>query len=227
VVDTKSKLTPTGSPGAGNKSDGTNTGPLDTRAHAANRGNIEKKLEQGPGSINPADLAPPQSSDEKRFFAKRGLEVQLPPWLFLGIQHEGRSIAYNHSGTVDGHQLELSFWRLPPDVPFTKILDAYLGEEMDDLIRLGRVARHEIVKVSGVDGLLLVGAGPMSAEQLASIDPEELFVATDGTGRKTVSWRGPLKDQLLIVSMTSPIETGYEVMPLMEELLRRIRFSQD
>lgn len=204
----------------------TSSQPLDTRGHALNRGNIEKKLENGPGSIDPKDLAPPQSGDERRFFAKKGLEVKVPPWVFMGIQHEGRSIAYNHTGTMDGHQLELSFWRLPADVPFEKILNAYLGEEMDDLIRLGRVARHEVTKVSGVDGLLLVGAGPVNPEQVASMDPEELFLATDGTGRRTVSWRGPLKDQLLIVSMTSPIESGYEVAPLFDAILASIHFAQ-
>ncbi len=215
--------------------DGTNTGPgvktaskssVEQRAHVVNRGNIERRLDvQGPGSLDPSEVAPPASADEKRFFAKRGVQVCVPPWMFLGLQHEGRSAAYNHSGTIDGHALEFSFWRMPADVTFDKLRAAYVGEEMDELVRLGRVAAHEIRSVGGVEGVLVVGAGPQSAEAFASADPEELFLVTDGTGRRTVSWRGPVSDQLVIVSMTSPVETAFLAMPVFDAVLSRMRIS--
>jgi hypothetical protein len=207
-------------------STGTSTPGVENRAHILNKDAHNQQVLAGPGSLDPKDLeAPPV--DARRWLAKRGVEVKIPKgWRFMGQYHEGRSLSFNHSGTTDGHAIDLSFWRLPSDVPVEKLLHAYLGEELEDLLRLGRVSSHDMKTISGIQGLLLVGGGPSSSDDLASLDPEQLFVATDGTGRRIMSWRGAVGDQLLIVSFSSPVETFFDAKPAYDAILSSMAIVQ-
>jgi hypothetical protein len=196
------------------------TSDVERRAHILNRDAHAQQVSQGPGSLDPKDLEPHPVADARRWLAKHGVEMKIPKgWRFMGQFHDGRSVSFNHSGNFDGHTADVSFWRLPSDVPVDRLLHAYLGEDLEDLVRLGRVSSHEVRVISDVEGLLLVGGGPAAADELASIDPEQLFMATDGTGRRIMSWRGAMKDQLVIVSFSSPVETFFEARPVYDAML--------
>jgi hypothetical protein len=201
--------------------------PLADRAHIINKEALEQKALAGPGSLDPKDLGPPGVPDARRWLAKRGVELLVPEgWRFMGQQHEGRGISFNHSGTAEGHSLEVATWRLADDIPREKFLQPYL-EEAEDLARLGRLAGHETMKVGDVDGVLLVGWGPDSKAELQTANPEALYLATDGTGRRNLSWRGVVQrnneNQLYIVSFSSPIETFMDARAVYDAILKNTR----
>ena len=208
----------------------TQSNPLGDRAHIMNKNALDERALAGPGSLDPQKLAPPLP-DARRWLAKRGVELQVPEgWRFLGIQLEGKSISFNHSGAADGHTVEVSGWQLADDTPLEKFLVPYL-DEVEDLVRLGRLAGHKRMQLGDADGVLLIGWGPDDKPSLASADPEEMFLATDGTGRRTMSWRGAVRrnsggteeSQLLIVSFNSPIETFMEARAVYDAILASTR----
>jgi hypothetical protein len=201
--------------------------PLADRAHIINKDSLDQKVLAGPGSLDPGTLAPPAVPDARRWLAKRGMELLVPEgWRFMGAQHEGRGISFNHTGTAEGHGIEVATWRLADDTPLGSFLQPYL-EEAEDLVRLGRLAGHEKQKLGEVDGVLLVGWGPDTAAALGVADQEALFLATDGTGRRSMSWRGAVQrsgeNHLYIVSFTSPIESFFEAKAVYDAVLKSAR----
>lgn len=201
--------------------------PLGDRAHIVNKDAHAQKLLAGPGSLDPDSLAPPTISDVRRWLAKRGVELHVPEaWRFMGTSLEGRAISFNHTATHDGHSVELTTWRLADDTPLDKFLAPYL-EEAVELTRLGRLGAHKALKIGDAEGVLLVGFGPDSKDELLAANQEALFLATDGTGRRTMSWRGAVErhgeSHLVIASFSSPIESFFEARPVFDAMLDRLR----
>lgn len=201
--------------------------PLADRAHIINKDALDQKALAGPGSLDPSKLDAPTVADARRWLAKRGVELSVPEgWRFMGMHHDGRGISFNHSGTAEGHGVELATWRLADDIPREKFLQPYL-EEAEELARLGRLTSHERVTLGDVEGVLLVGWGPDSREALAGADQEALFLATDGTGRRTMSWRGAVErngeNHLFILSFTSPVESFFEARAVYDAILKNAR----
>src|SRR5581483_8149768 len=134
--------------------------------------------------------------------------------------------SFNHTGTVEGHNIELAIWKLADDTPMEKFLAPYV-EEADELVRLGRLSGHHKQKLGETEGVLFVGWGPDDKSALDAANPEDLFLATDGTGRRKISWRGALdkngERQLFILSFSSPIETFMEARPIYDAVLERSR----
>ncbi len=217
---------------AGEGTAATASSPVGDRAHIINKAGLDDKALAGPGSLDPQKLAPPAVPDARRWLAKRGVELLVPEgWRFLGLQLDGRSLSFNHDGTADGHSIDVSSWRLAEDTPLEKFLAPYL-EEVEELVRLGRLQGHKRMKLGDADGILLDGWGPDSKDALAALQAtekgaEELYLSTDGTGRRTLSWRGAVKrgDEalLMILSFSSPIETFMEARPVYEAMLARAR----
>ncbi|MBI1946734.1 MAG: hypothetical protein HYS27_13635 [Deltaproteobacteria bacterium] len=207
---------------------------IEGKAHIINKGALEQQAMAGPGSLDPSTLGPPTAPDARRWLAKRGVELQLPEgWKYLGQQRDGRSVAFHSSGTSDGHGVEVSFFSLRADVPLDKIAHSYTAEDLDELIGLGRLSSSSELKVGEVDGLLLVGYGPDSKDALdrlvvekgAEATNEALYLATDGTGLRSMSWRGAVKrgdeNQLVIISFTSPVESFHEARAAYDAILAK------
>ncbi len=212
---------------------------IEGKAHIINKGALEQAAMAGPGSLDPRSLGAPSAPDARRWLAKRGVELKLPEgWRYLGQQRDGRSVAFHSSGTSDGHCVEVSFFSLRADVPLDKIAQSYTAEDLEELIRLGRLSSSSAQKVGEVDGLLLVGYGPDSKDALdrlvvekgADATNEALFLATDGTGLRSMSWRGAVKrgdeNQLVIISCTSPVETFHEARAAYDAILAGTNVTQ-
>ena len=212
---------------------------IDGKAHIINKGALDKAAMAGPGSLDPSTLGPPTVPDARRWLAKRGVELQLPEgWKFLGQQRDGRSVAFHSSGTSDGHGVEVSFFSLRADVPLDKVAHSYTAEDLDELIRLDRLSSSAPLKIGEVDGTLLVGYGPDSKDALdkllvekgAEAANEALFLATDGTGLRSMSWRGAVKrgdeNQLVILSFTSPVERFHEARAAYDAILAHTVITQ-
>lgn len=209
---------------------GTTTGPASPaseKAHIVNKSAIDQKVLEGPGSLDPTTLTLPTNPDVRRWLAKRGFELFVPEgWRFMGLPFDGRGVSFNHSGNADGHAFELTTWRLADDTPLAGFLKPYL-EEGEELVRLGRLASHSVVTLGDVEGVLFVGFGPDDDEALKSADAEKLYLATDGTNRRTLSWRGVVvrggEAQLLIVSLSSPVESFFLARPVFDAMLGKLR----
>lgn len=212
---------------------------IEGKAHIINKGALEQAAMAGPGSLDPKTLGVPSAPDARRWLAKRGVELMLPDgWRYLGQQRDGRSVAFHSSGTSDGHGVEVSFFSLRADVPLDKIAHSYTAEDLEELIRLGRLSSSATMKVGEVDGLLLVGYGPDSKDALdrlvvekgAEATNEALFLATDGTGLRSMSWRGAVKrgdeNQLVIISFTSPVESFHEARAAYDAILAKSNVTQ-
>lgn len=206
---------------------------IEGKAHIINKGALEQQAMAGPGSLDPATLGPPTTPDARRWLAKRGVELKLPEgWKYLGQQRDGRSVAFHSSGTSDGHGVEVSFFSLRADVPLDKVAHSYTNEDIEELVRLGRLSTSSELRVGEVDGVLLVGFGPDSKEALEQLKVEKgadatneaLYLATDGTGLRSMSWRAAVKrgdeNQLVILSFTSPVETFYEARAAYDAILK-------
>lgn len=212
---------------------------IEGKAHIINKGALEQAAMAGPGSLDPTTLGPSTAPDARRWLAKRGVELSLPEgWKYLGQQRDGRSVAFHSSGTSDGHGVEVSFFSLRADVPLDKVAHSYTAEDLEEMIRLGRLSSSAEQKIGEVDGLLLVGYGPDSKDALdrlvvekgAEATNEALFLATDGTGLRSMSWRGAVKrgdeNQLVIISFTSPVETFHEARAAYDAMLARAVITQ-
>lgn len=212
---------------------------IDGKAHILNKGALDKAAMAGPGSLDPGTLGPPTVPDARRWLAKRGVELQLPEgWKYLGQQRDGRSVAFHSSGTTDGHGVEVSFFSLRADVPLDKVAHSYTAEDLEELMRLDRLSSSAPLKIGEVEGTLLVGYGPDSKDALdqllvdkgAEAANEALFLATDGTGLRSMSWRGAVKrgdeNQLVIISFTSPVESFHEARAAYDAILAKAVITQ-
>lgn len=209
------------------------------KAHIINKGALDQQAMAGPGSLDPRTLGPPSVPDARRWLAKRGVELKLPEgWKYLGQQRDGRSVAFHTSGTADGHGVEVSFFSLRPDVPLEKVSQSHSSEDVEELIRLGRLSSCAPLKVGEVEGVLLVGYGPDSRDALDNLNAEQgsdavseaLYLATDGTGLRSMSWRGAVKrgdeNQLVIISFTSPVESFPEARAAYDAILKNTVVTQ-
>lgn len=222
---TKPDKTQTG-PGASGGG-ATSSSPVAEKAHIVNKGNLDQKALEGPGSLDPAALEIPQNPDVRRWLAKRGFELFVPEgWRFMGMPFDGRGLTFNHSGNPDGHTLELTTWKLADDTPLDQFTKPYV-EEGEELVRLGRLASHSIAKLGDTEGVLFVGWGPDNADAAKTVDQEKAYLASDGTNRRTMSWRGAIvrggERQLLIISMSSPMDTFFEARAVYDAMLAKLR----
>lgn len=206
---------------------GTTSSPVAEKAHIVNKGALDQKALEGPGSLDPAKLENPANPDVRRWLAKRGFELFVPEgWRFMGMPFDGRGLTFNHNGNADGHTVELTTWKLADDTPLTSFAKPYV-EEGDELVRLGRLATHSTVRLGDVEGVLFVGWGPDDEATAKSADPEKVYLASDGTNRRTLSWRGAItrggEPQLLIISMSSPMDTFFQARPVYEAMMAKLR----
>lgn len=203
---------------------GGNNPAMQGNAHIMNRALLAQQLGD-PGSLDPDTLGDPPSPDARRWLKNHGMVLLLPEnWRYMGQQLDGKSMSFNSTGTTEGHGVEVSTWRLPADVPLEKIVAGYL-EEAEEGKRLGRLLSFEPKNMGETNGILLVGWGPEKPEDLAKIDEEQVFLATDGTGQRKMSWRGTVErrgeHQLVIVSFTSPFETFLDAKAVYDAILAK------
>jgi hypothetical protein len=185
--------------------------PLSGRAHIVNRGALQDEAGAGPGSLDPRTLAAPKAPEARRWLAKRGLDLQIPAnWKYLGIGSEGRSLTFVSDTDAAAHGIEIHLSPLPDDVDADRLL-ASQEEQLQEAVALKRVTSFARRTLGQVDGLVVVGWGPESRDALAGTSDEDLYLGTDGTGRRAISWRGVVvRDEqptLLIVALSSPIES--------------------
>jgi hypothetical protein len=195
--------------------------PLSGRAHIVNRDALQDEASAGPGSLDPRTLAPPKVNEAKRWLAKRGIELHVPAnWKYLGIGNDGRSLTFVSDTDVVSHAIELHLSALPDDVTAEGLLAAQ-EEQLVEAIELKRVLSSSRRTLGQVNGVLVVGWGPDSADAAAS--DEDLYLATDGTGRRALSWRGVVERdgerQLVIVALSSPIEKFIEARPCFDAII--------
>lgn len=200
--------------------------PLAGRAHIVNRDALQGEAAAGPGSLDPRSLQAPKVPEVRRWLAKRGIELEVPAgWKFLGIGNDGRSVTFvsdtDASIPGGGHAIEVHQWPLPDDIDAEQLL-ASQEEQLQEAVLLKRVQNWKRHTLGQVVGLLVTGWGP-DADAAAS--DEDLYLATDGTGRRALSWRGVVdrdgERSLLILALSSPIETFGDARPCYDALLDR------
>jgi hypothetical protein len=199
--------------------------PLAGRAHIVNRDALQDEAAAGPGSLDPRTLQPPKIPEVRRWLAKRGIELEIPAgWKFLGIGNEGRTVTFvsDTDPTVDGggHAIELHQWPMPADIPGEQLLGAQ-EEQLEEAVALKRVQGWKRHTLGQVHGLLVTGWGPDAGEA----SDEDVYLATDGTGRRAISWRGVVERDgersLFILALSSPIETFAAARACYDALLER------
>ena len=199
---------PTGGTQAGPTPFGHN--PLSGRAHIVNRDALQDEASSGPGSLDPKTLAPPKVNEAKRWLAKRGIELNVPAnWKYLGIGHDGRSMTFVSDTDSAAHAIELHLSPIPADVSAEALLTSQ-EEQVAEAVELKRVLSFSRRTLGQVPGLLIVGWGPETRDAVAEVADEDLYLATDGTGRRALSWRGVAERDgertLVMVALSSPIE---------------------
>ncbi len=219
--------------------------PLQGRAHIVNRGDLQDEASAGPGSLDPKTLAQPKVPEARRWLAKRGIELEIPAgWKYLGIGNEGRTLTFvsdtDASVVGGGHAVELHLWGMPDDLTPAQFL-ATQEEQLQEATELKRVVSWQRRTLGQVDGLVVVGWGPDSRDALRETSDEDLFLATDGTGRRALSWRGVIerpvertgertsengadkgRERLLVMlALSSPIESFPDAKPVYEAMLDR------
>jgi hypothetical protein len=201
--------------------------PLAGRAHIVNRDALQDEAAAGPGSLDPRSLQQSKVPEVRRWLAKRGIELEIPAgWKYLGIGNDGRSLTFvsdtDPSVPGGGHAIELHQWPLPEDVDADKLL-ASQEEQLEEAVQLKRVQSWKRQTLGQVPGILVTGWGP-DAGTVAS--DEDLYLATDGTGRRALSWRGVVdrdgERSLLILALSSPIETFPDARPCYDALIDRV-----
>lgn len=203
--------------------------PLQGRAHIVNRGDLQDEASAGPGSLDPKTLAQSKVPEARRWLAKRGIELEIPGgWKYLGIGNEGRTLTFVSDTAAEGgaHAIELHLWSMPDDLTPAQFMTAQ-EEQLQEATELKRVVSWSKRKLGQVDGLVVVGWGPDSRDALKDVSDEDLFLATDGTGRRALSWRGVVerptesgKERLLVIlALSSPIETFPDAKPVYEAML--------
>lgn len=234
-MSTKKSETQTGpTPATQSQSGGGNFGhnPLQGRAHIVNRGELQDEASAGPGSLDPKTLAQPKVPEARRWLAKRGIELEVPAnWKYLGVGNEGRTLTFVSDTDANAHSIELHLWSMPDDLTPQQFMTAQ-EEQLQEATELKRVVSWSKRKLGQVDGLVVVGWGPDSRDALSQTSDEDLFLATDGTGRRALSWRGVVerpaaagegesgKERLLVIlALSSPIESFPDAKPVYEAML--------
>jgi hypothetical protein len=197
--------------------------PLSGRAHIVNRGSLQDEAGVGPGSLDPRTLAAPKPPEAKRWLAKRGFEIQIPAnWKYLGVGNDGRSMTFVSDTDAAAHGIEIHVSPLPEDVDASRLLTAQ-EEQLQEAVTLKRVTSFARRALGQVDGLVVVGWGPESRDALAGTSDEDLYLGTDGTGRRAISWRGVVvrdaQPMLVIVALSSPIESFPDARPCYDAIL--------
>jgi len=197
--------------------------PLSGRAHIVNRDSLQDEASAGPGSLDPKTLAQPKVPEARRWLAKRGIELSVPAnWKYLGIGNEGRSLTFVSDTDAAAHGIELHVTPMPDDLSAEAMLKAQ-EEQLDEAVALKRVLSFERRSLGQVAGLVVVGWGPESKDALARTSDEDLYLGTDGTGRRAVSWRGVVAREnerfLVIIAMSSPIESFPDARPCYDAIL--------
>jgi hypothetical protein len=200
--------------------------PLSGRAHIVNRGSLQDEAGAGPGSLDPRTLAPPKVPEAKRWLAKRGLDLLVPAnWKYLGIGNEGRSLTFVSDTDAAAHGIEVYTSSLPDDVDAGRLLAAQ-EEVLAEAVELRRVTSFSRRTLGQIEGLVVVGWGPESRDALAGTSDEDLYLGTDGTGRRALSWRGVVvrdgQPTLLLVALSSPVESFPDARPCFESMLDQL-----
>ncbi len=185
--------------------------PLSGRAHIVNRGSLQDEAAAGPGSLDPKTLAQPKVPEARRWLAKRGIELSIPAnWKYLGIGNEGRSMTFVSDTDAAAHGIEVHLAPLPEGTVAEALLKSQ-EEMLEEAVALKRVTSFQRRTLGQVEGLMVVGWGPESRDALAGTSDEDLYLGTDGTGRRAVSWRGVVdrdnERTMVIVALSSPIES--------------------
>ena len=203
--------------------------PLQGRAHLINREALQDEAQQGPGSLDPKTLEPPKAADAKRWLAKRGLALEVPAgWKYLGISQDSRSLTFVSDTHADAHAIEIHLWPMPEDLlPATYL--AAQEEQLEEAMQLKRVLSFDKRTLGDVLGLVVIGWGPESHDAMAATSEEDLYLATDGTGRRALSWRAMVErggERLLVMlAMSSPLESFPDARPVFDAILQRAHVS--
>jgi hypothetical protein len=201
--------------------------PLQGRAHIVNRGELQDEASAGPGSLDPKTLAQSKVPEARRWLAKRGVELEVPAgWKYLGIGNDGRTLTFVSDTESDSHAIELHIWSMPDDLTPAQFL-ATQEEQLQDATELKRVLSWTRHTLGQVKGLLVVGWGPETGD---AVSDEDLYLATDGTGRRALSWRGVVERTaaegkteraMVILALSSPIERFPEAKPVYDAMIER------
>jgi hypothetical protein len=199
--------------------------PLSGRAHIVNRDHLHDEAMAGPGSLDPTTLGPPKAAEAKRWLAKRGLELEVPAgWRYLGVGNEGKSLTFSSDGTAQSHVIELHLWSMPADLDAAAFLRDQ-EEQVEEGVHMKRVHSHQRVQFGQAEGVVVLGWGPETRDMLQATSNEEIYLATDGTGRRSLSLRALIvrddKPHLLIVAMSSPIESFMDARSAYDAVLAR------
>lgn len=225
--DTQTGPTPltqsTSSPTGGSAGGAFGHTPLSGRAHIVNRGSLQDEAGAGPGSLDPKTLAQPKAPEARRWLAKRGMELSIPAgWKYLGIGQEGRSMTFVSDTDAAAHGIEVHFSPMPEDLSADALLKSQ-EEQLEEAVELKRVTSFERRTLGQVPGLQVLGWGPESTDALAGTSDEDLYLGTDGTGRRALSWRGVVmrdeERQLVIIALSSPIESFPDARPCYDAIL--------
>lgn len=205
--------------------------PLAGRAHIVNRADLQDEAGAGPGSLDPKTLAQSKVPEVRRWLAKRGIELEIPAgWKYLGLGNEGRTLTFVSDTHAAAHAIELHLWGMPDDLTAEKFITTQ-EEQLEEATALKRVVSWSKRKLGQVDGLLVVGWGPDTRDALSQTSDEDLYLATDGTGRRAISWRGLVerpsaeggKERLLVIlALSSPIESFPDAKAVYDALLDRV-----
>ncbi|MDP2341612.1 MAG: hypothetical protein Q8O67_11695 [Deltaproteobacteria bacterium] len=201
--------------------------PLQGRAHIVNRGDLQDEASAGPGSLDPKTLAQSKVPEARRWLAKRGVELEVPGgWKYLGIGNDGRTLTFVSDTESAAHAIELHIWSMPDDLTPAQFL-ATQEEQLQEATELRRVLSWTRHTLGQVKGLLVVGWGPETGDPVSD---EDLYLATDGTGRRALSWRGVVERTLgegkteramVILALSSPIERFPEAKPVYDAMIER------
>ena len=204
--------------------------PLQGRAHIVNRGDLQDEASAGPGSLDPKTLAQSKVPEARRWLAKRGMELEIPSgWKYLGIGNDGRSLTFVSDTDAAAHAIELHIWSMPDDLTPAQFL-ATQEEQLQEATELKRVLSWTRHTLGQVKGLLVVGWGPETGDALAQTSDEDLYLATDGTGRRALSWRGVVERSgadgknervMVILALSSPIERFPEAKAVYDAMIER------
>jgi hypothetical protein len=177
--------------------------------------------------VDPSTLGPPENSDARKWLEQNRVALIVPAgWKYMGIVEEGRRLSFNSTGKKDGLDLDVHCWSIPDDVPVERLIEGH-KDAAAFAMNLGLVTDWAITKQGEVDGVLQLTWGPETKEQLAETTDEQLYLATEGTGRRTLSWRGaqPWHDgnRLVIVKMSAEVADFPEQLGLFETMLKHVR----
>ena len=206
--------------------------PIQGRAHLVNRGDLEDEAGAGPGSLDPKTLAQSKVPEARRWLAKKGIELEVPAgWKYLGLGNEGRTLTFVSDTDASAHAVELHVWSLPDDASVSADWPAHFlagqSEQLQEATELKRVLSWTPHTLGQVKGLLVIGWGPATGD---AVSDEDLYLATDGTGRRAISWRGVVERPLaegkvervmVILALSSPLLSFAAAQPLYDAMIER------